>query len=128
MARAVHRTLVSTWFRLGVLLTIAGCSPIAGSEPGVESPTDDAGNGTLRDDAGRIISFTQATIHVAGLRGRGLALTLDGSQQLDVPSDGIWKVPLAVAVSTIDLAVRAQPVEPHQRCDITKIDARCRTT
>ncbi|HEX5656830.1 MAG TPA: hypothetical protein VFX59_06530, partial [Polyangiales bacterium] len=68
----------------------------------------DPGDGILRDDAGNV-SYTQATVHVAGLEGTGLALTLDGTQQVPVPSDGIWKIPLSAPVSSIDISIAQQP-------------------
>jgi hypothetical protein len=48
---------VSTWFRLGVLLTVTACSPIANSEQdGDRTIEDDAGAAVTRDDAGKIIA------------------------------------------------------------------------
>ncbi|MET0284042.1 MAG: hypothetical protein ABW352_06215 [Polyangiales bacterium] len=97
---------------------LTACSPIAASE----DPDADLGSGVVRDDAGNILSYTQATIHVAGYRGQGLQLQIDGVQQLDVPSDGIWKVPLSEPVTTVTMAVTQQPMHPHQRCELTKLD------
>ncbi|HEX5659710.1 MAG TPA: hypothetical protein VFX59_21095, partial [Polyangiales bacterium] len=104
-----------------VASALLACSPLAGSEDRRDVVGADGGSGVIRDDAGNI-SYTQATVHTAGLRGKGLALTINGAQAVPVPSDGIWKVPLPAPMSTIDILVATQPIEPHQRCDVTKID------
>jgi hypothetical protein len=94
---------------------VAACTP--------SSPDSDEPDVARFDDAGAALSFYHVTVHVAGLRGVGLALTVDGEQQLPVPSDGIWRVKLAAPSDDIELAVVTQPSEPEQVCDVDKLSA-----
>ncbi len=117
MGRGLVRRVISNRFRVGALALMWACTPEAAKQ-------SDGGmvSGVNRDDAGRITSFSSATVQIAGLLGQGLTLTLNGTQKLEVPSDGVFKVPLTVPVSTLDMTIATQPRAPHQLCEITKID------
>ncbi|MET0286600.1 MAG: hypothetical protein ABW352_19105 [Polyangiales bacterium] len=92
---------------------LAACAPSSpdGAEPG----------GAQENDASAALGFFQITVHVAGYRGGGLALTIDGEQQLPVPSDGIWRVKLSAPSADIQLEVVTQPADPEQVCDVSKL-------
>ncbi|MET0286906.1 MAG: hypothetical protein ABW352_20660 [Polyangiales bacterium] len=103
-------------FCLTVGLVLSGCSPVADPQAGdasviyIDRTRDDAGN------------FSNALVHVAGLHGSGLALSIAGSQELDVPGDGVWHVPLLAPMQNIDITVATQPDSPAQECDVQKLD------
>ncbi|MET0286056.1 MAG: hypothetical protein ABW352_16365 [Polyangiales bacterium] len=110
---------LGSWSRWGALalVCLAACSPAA--EP---DEAEDPGDGVVRDQQGNIVSYKSVTVHVAGLRGQNLRLLIDDTQQLAVPSDGIWRVPLGEPVPTVFLSVGQQPDSPKQRCDVTKLE------
>jgi Metallo-peptidase family M12B Reprolysin-like len=122
---------ISTRFRAGataamVLAGLAGCAPMASSEDG-GSPegqgpiviSGDSGGPVLAGDGGPV---GQITLHVDGLRGVGLRVGITPvNQQIEVPADGTWTVPLSAAVADVQLWVLQQPTKLDQTCDIVKL-------
>jgi hypothetical protein len=115
--------LVSARFRLcAIALLLGACLPIEQAEDGAAADAGTTPNDAalVREDAA---SFSQLVVQVAGYLGQGLKLALDGSQEAEVPGDGMWQLSLAQPASRVDLTVLKQPSVPDQLCSVTKLEA-----